>query len=128
MARSLLVALAVATCTVLASVSAWAEIETVQGRIVDQTCYLKDPVNNKSNAHKMPADLKNCAIDCAKAGTPMALVTANGKLYGITGGLASNKNRKLVPHVGHEVEITGNTTEANGKTTIAAADLKMISN
>ena len=60
--------------------------EPRQALPVDQTCYLKDPVNNKSNAHKMPADLKNCAIDCAKAGTPMALVTADGKLYGITGG------------------------------------------
>jgi hypothetical protein len=71
--------------------------------------------------------MANCAVDCAKTGAPMALLTADGKVYMITGGLSANKNAKLVPHVAHTVEITGEVTTANGETSIAAADLKMIS-
>ena len=43
-------------------------------------------------------------------GQPMALVTADGKVYLITGGLAANMNAKIIPHVPHTVEITGDVT------------------
>ena len=36
-------------------------------------------------------------------------------------------NAKLVPHVSHTVEITGDVTEKDGKKMIAADSLKMIS-
>jgi hypothetical protein len=58
---------------------------------------------------------------------PMALLTEDGKVYEITGGLAADKNAKIVPHVAHTVEITGDVSEKDGKMTIAADSLKMIS-
>jgi len=112
---------------VLVSVPAFAKTETVKGQIVDQNCYMKDKVNNKGVDHKMPADTKDCAIACAKKGQPLALLTSDGKVYAIAGDLAANNNAKLIPHISHTVEITGDTMDMNGKMMITAADVKMIS-
>ena len=104
-----------------------ARARVVKGQIVDQACYMKDMASNKGVDHKMPAETKDCAIACAKKGAPLALLTADGKVYTIGGGLAANNNEKLVAHVGHTVEITGDTADMAGKMMITAADLKMVS-
>jgi hypothetical protein len=98
---------------------AFAKTETVKGEVVDQTCYMKDKKN-------MGASHKECAETCAKKGAPMAVLTEDGKLYQITGGLAADSNAKLVAHVTHTVEITGDVTEKDGKRMIAADTLKMV--
>jgi predicted lipoprotein with Yx(FWY)xxD motif len=99
---------------------AFAKTETIKGEVVDQTCYMKDKKN-------MGASHKECAETCAKKGAPMALVTADGKLYQITGGLAADSNAKLVAHVAHTVEITGDVTTKDGKMMIASDSLTMVS-
>jgi hypothetical protein len=43
----------------------------------------------------------------------------------VTGDLAADKNAKLVAHMSHNVELTGDVTEKDGQLTIAAANLKM---
>ncbi len=106
---------------------AFAKTETVKGQIVDQTCYTKDMANNKGVDHKMPADTKDCAMACAKKGAPLALLTSEGKLYQIGGGLAADNNAKLIPHLAHTVEITGDVMDHDGKMMISADALKMIS-
>jgi len=104
-----------------------AKTETVTGKIVDMSCYLKDQANNAGSDHKMPKDVPACAQACAKNGRPMALLTADGKVYEIAGGLADNKNEKLIPHITHTVSITGDTMEQQGKMMIHASELKMVS-
>lgn len=106
---------------------AFAATETVTGKIVDQTCYMKDMKNNAGMDHKMPADVAGCAAACAKKGMPMALLTSDGKVYTITGGLAADNNAKLIPHIAHTVSITGDVMMMDGKTTISANALKMVS-
>src|SRR6202049_3813935 len=105
----------VAGFVVVLTVPVLAKAETVTGQLVDQNCYLKDKANNAGVDHKMPADTKDCAIACAKKGQPLALVTSDGKVYEIAGELAANNNAKLVPHISHTVEITGDTMDASGK-------------
>ena len=101
--------------------------ETVKGQIVDMACYKADKSNTGVD-HKMPkGDTKDCAIGCAKAGQPLAVLTADGKVYQIAGGLAANKNEKLVAHVGHTVEITGDVMDHGDSMMIMADSLKMIS-
>lgn len=106
---------------------AFATTETVKGRIVDVSCYMKDKANNAGKDHKMPADTADCAAACAKKGAPMALLTDDGKVYVLAGGLAADKNAKIVPHVAHVVEVTGDVTEKDGKMTITSDALTMIS-
>jgi len=106
---------------------AFAKTETVKGRIVDVSCYMKDKANNAGKDHKMPADTADCAAACAKKGAPMALLTDDGKVYQLTGGLAEDKNAKIIPHIAHVVEVTGDVTEKDGKMMIKSDALKMIS-
>jgi hypothetical protein len=125
--RKLFCGLAAAALVLALGAPAFAKTETVKGQIVDVSCYKMDKSNTGVD-HKMPkGDTKDCAIGCAKAGRPMAVLTADGKVYEIAGGLAADKNAKIVPHVGHTVEITGDVMDHGGSMMITADSLKMIS-
>jgi hypothetical protein len=126
--RKMFAVLMAAAFVLALSGPAFAKTETVKGQIVDVSCYNMDKANNAGKDHKMPkGDTTDCAISCAKGGRPMALLTSDGKVYELTGGLAAEKNAKIVPHVAHTVEVTGDVTEKDGKMMIAADALKMIS-
>jgi hypothetical protein len=126
--RKMFALLTVAAFIAALGAPAFAKESTVKGQIVDVSCYNMDKANNAGVDHKMPkGDTKDCAIGCAKAGRPMALLTSDGKVYVLTGGLAADKNAKIIPHIAHTVEVTGDVTEADGKMMIAADSLKMIS-
>lgn len=105
---------------VAVSAPSFAETMTVKGEIVDQACYVKDK-SNKGDAHK------DCGTTCVKKGGPVALITAAGDVYQITGAYTENKNAKLVDHVSHMVEVSGDVSEKDGKKMIAVATLKMAS-
>ena len=125
--RKLFAALAAVALVVALGAPAFAKTETVKRRIVDVSCYKMDKANSAVD-HKMPkGDTKDCAISCAKNGRPMAILTDDGKVYEISGGLAAEKNAKIVPHVGHTVEVTGDVMDHDGKMMITADALKMIS-
>ena len=120
-------ALSAAAFVVSLASPALAKTETVKGQIVDVGCYKMDKSNTGVD-HKMPkGDTKDCALGCAKAGQPMALLTSDGKVYEISGSLAADKNAKLIPHISHTVEITGDTMNHGGKMMIMAESLKMVS-
>jgi hypothetical protein len=125
--RKMFAGIMVAAFVIALGAPAFAKTETVKGQIVDETCYALDKSNTGVD-HKMPkGDTKDCAIGCAKAGRPMAILTADGKVYEIAGGLAADKNAKIVPHVGHTVEVTGDVMDHGDKMMITADTLKMVS-
>jgi hypothetical protein len=116
--RKLVQGMTVAAVVMAFGGSVLAKTETVTGKVVDEGCSL-------SADHKMPAEeMASCAVMCAKNGEPLALLTADGKVYRITGGLAANKNAKLIEHVNKTVEITGDVTTKDGKVQIAADTLR----
>lgn len=120
--RRILAGLTVAGFVVALGAPAFAKTETVKGQLVDEGCSLKSGAD-----HAMPAAaMDECAIECAKQGEPVALLTADGKVYRVTGGLAANKNAKLIVHMNHTVEITGDVSEKDGKVQIAADALKPV--
>ena len=125
--RKMFAGLTAAAFVIALGAPALAKTETVTGQIVDEGCYKMDKSNTGVD-HKMPkGDTKDCAIGCAKAGRPMAILTSDGKVYELAGGLAADKNAKIVPHVGHTVEVTGDVMDHDGKMMIMADSLKMIS-
>jgi hypothetical protein len=125
--RKVCAALTVAVFVLALGAVAFAATQTISGQLIDQTCY-KMNSSNTGVDHKMPSgDVKDCATTCARMGRPLALLTADGKVYTVTGDLAANSNAKLVPHMSHKVELTGDVTETGGTMTIAATSLKMIS-
>ena len=88
-----------------------------QGQVIDQECYLMERRSTPTRAARCPAPGR-------QAGG--AALTSDGKVYEITGGLAANKNAKLVDHMLHTVEITGDVVEKSGKLSISADTLKMV--
>ena len=127
--RKLVAGFSAAGLLLALSAPALAKTETIKGQIVDQSCYLMDKANNAGPDHKMPkGDTKDCAAMCAKNGRPMAILTSDGKVYELAGGLAADKNAKTIPHIGHTVEVTGDVMDHGaGKLMIMADSLKMIS-
>lgn len=123
--RKLTAGLTAATFVLALSAPALAKTMTVKGQVVDEGCSLKEMAEHKDGDHQASSAMDECALECAKRGEPLALLTADGKVYRITGGLAANNNAKLIPHMKHTVEITGDVTEKDGKVLIAANDLKM---
>jgi hypothetical protein len=125
--RKMFAGVAAAAFVIALGTPAFAKTETVKGQVVDEACYKMDKSNTGVD-HKMPkGDTKDCAIGCAKAGRPMAILTSDGKVYEIAGGLAADKNAKIVPHVGHTVEVTGDVMDhGDGKMMIMADTLKML--
>jgi hypothetical protein len=118
--RKFLAGVSVLAFVVGLSAPAFAAAVTVKGELVDQNCFTKDAKNRG-------ADHAACTKECAEKGQPVALVTSDGKVYTIAGGLAADKNAKLIAHMTHTVEITGEVSEANGKSTITADAVKMVS-
>jgi peptidylamidoglycolate lyase len=121
--RKLAAALAGASFVVAAATPALAKPETVTGQLLDLACYILDK-GNTGNMHKGRG--YTCAQACAREGFQVGLLTPEGKLYVVVGGLAADKNAKLVPHMSHTVTMTGEVGDKDGMMTIAASELKMI--
>lgn len=126
--RKLFLVLTVAAVALALSTPAFAKVETVKGQLIDQSCYKMDK-SNTGNSHKMPkGQVEDCAVTCAKGAHPVALLTSDGKMYEIAGDLTANKNEKLVAHMAHTVEVTGDVSTApDGSMKIAGTNLKMVS-
>jgi hypothetical protein len=116
--RKIFVGIAAAAFVAAMSAPAFAKAETVKGELVDQSCYMKDQ-KNVGAAHQA------CAVKCAKAGKQVALLTSDGKLYEVKGELAADNNAKLVAHMAHTVELTGEVSEEGGAMVINATSLSM---
>ena len=103
--------------------SVFAKTETVTGQVIDLYCYSRD---NKATGmdHR---DGRECAWACIKwEGQPAGLLTADGKVYQLAGCLAANNNAKIAPHITHTVTVTGEVTEKDGMSFIAANDDTMV--
>jgi hypothetical protein len=115
--------------SVLWTVSIFAAPQTITGQLIDASCY-KDNKSNVYDDHEQPNGepvAKGCAVLCAKVGQPVALLTSDGKVYTVIGALAADKNAKLVPYMTKTVALTGEVAESGGAATIAATDLKPVS-
>ncbi len=115
--------LVAAICAIPPGPPAGAAVETVQGRLIDMACYRRNPKNDGEKHIDRPLD--ECATTCAKYGLPLAVLTANGRMYQVTGQMAASRNAKLLPHVLKDVIVTGNvTTDEEGALLIDATAIK----
>jgi hypothetical protein len=101
-----------------------AATETVTGKVIDLVCYTRNKANTGDDHDRARA----CALACVKwEGQPVGLLTADGRVYQVTGGLAAHNNAGIVQHLAHTVTVTGDVSQKDGMTMIAANDLKMVS-
>lgn len=91
---------------------------TIKGYVIDSACTfvknLKKPVS------------RDCAIACAKAGSPLVLLTDKGTVYWPISGVvpAGGQNKRLLPFAGEQVEVTGTVYERNGSRAIVIDKVK----
>lgn len=94
--------------------------ETLTGEVISLTCYW----NDKGKIGKAG---QVCSLATIKwEGNPAGLLTADGKLYQIAGGVTARNNEKLWPVLNHTVSLTGEVSQVEGMPTIAADDVKDI--
>ena len=74
---------------------------TVSGEVVDVACYLMGDAKGPDHA--------KCAAACAKNGSALGILTADGKLYVslLPDDHKNNPNHMLMDHIGHTVEAKG---------------------
>ena len=121
MRRLVLIVMALALVGSAAGIALAAEM-TVTGELVDHACYTKRGAEDGSGSGHA-----QCAKDCAMKGMPVALVTAGGDVYMLSGGVTADNNAALVPHMSHTVEVTGDVSESGSVKTITADAIKHIS-
>ena len=91
----------------------------VRGLLRDIAC----PVQNHESTSRHFN--RKCAEACAKAGSPLAILTDDGTMYmTISDSMPdSAQHQKLMPFVGKYVQATGTSYERNGLHTIAIKDI-----
>jgi len=97
-------ALILAAATLLAggTLGAAGEEVTLKGEVVEVSCYSKQGVAKGTGAAHV-----QCAIDCAKQGKPLGLLTDGDGLFKFVGDYTENNSAKLIPFIGKQVEVKG---------------------
>ncbi len=91
---------------------------TVHGYVVDSACAfvknLKKPVSPE------------CAVACAKAGSPLVILAEDGALYWPIAGTmpAKGQNERLLPYAGKHVSVQGEVLEKGGSRAIVISEIK----
>jgi hypothetical protein len=93
-------------------------IRTVEGLVRDIACPLQ---NKKSTATTYS---KDCITMCAKAGSPMGILTNDGTVYvPVTESMPDTGQDALKPFIGEHVRATGKVFERNGAHAIEISEI-----
>lgn len=102
----------------LALAAAAGKTSTIEGYVIDSACtYVKNPDKPISG---------ECAKACAQGGSPLVILTSDGKIYWpIDDAMpAKSQNEKLLPHAGERVEVTGKVFNRGGSRAIVIESVK----
>jgi len=93
--------------TILARAAA-PKTETVQGYVLDSACAFTKSLEKPIS--------RDCALACAKAGSPLVILAGNGTIYWPIADTtpSSGQNEKLLPFAGQKVTATGKVFERGG--------------
>lgn len=98
--------------------------QTVTGKIIDLVCHTRNPANDGLDHD----DGRVCAIACIKwEGNPAGIMTADGRIYQLAGGVLGKNNTKIADHIAHTVTISGTVYEKDGMPMLQSDALTMVS-
>ena len=85
---------------------------TVKGYVLDSACAFTKSLTKPVS--------KECAISCAKAGSPLVILAEDGTIYWSIADTtpSSGQNPKLLPFAGEKVTVTGKVYERGGSKAI----------
>ena len=95
---------------------------TVKGYVLDSACAFTKGLSKPIS--------KNCAEACAKAGSPLVILSDDGTIYWpITETTpSSGQNEKLLPYAGQKVTATGKVFQRGGSSAMVIDKLEPLSN
>jgi hypothetical protein len=103
--------------SVLLAVALWGadtggKSETVNGYVLDSACAFTKSLDKPIS--------RDCALACAKAGSPLAILTSDGTIYWPIAATtpSSGQNDKLLPFAGEQVTASGKVFERKGSKAI----------
>ena len=85
---------------------------TVRGYVLDSACAFTKSLDKPIS--------KECAISCAKAGSPLVILAEDGMIYWPIADTtpSSGENPKLLPFAGERVTVTGRVYQRGGSKAI----------
>jgi hypothetical protein len=92
------------------------DTKTVTGEILDMKCYMT------SGEHG--PDHKDCAAMCIKGGSPMGILSDDGKVYLLVEGKNSAPFEEAKKHAGETLTVTGTLSEKNGVQALIVTEVK----
>jgi len=92
---------------------------TVKGFVLDSACAFTKGLTKPAS--------KQCAIDCAKGGSPLVILADNGDIYWPIADTmpAIGQNAKLLPFAGDFVRATGKIYRRGGSKAIAIEKIEL---
>jgi hypothetical protein len=90
---------------------------TISGEVLDMACYSSSGASGEGH--------KSCAAACIKGGSPMGLLTSDGKVYLIV----ENHDKKdayteTQKHAGEQITATGTVSDRGGLQTLIVDEVK----
>lgn len=91
---------------------------TVKGYVLDSACAFTKDLHKPISA--------DCATACAKAGSPLVILTDDGKIYWPIADTtpSAGQNEKLLPFAGQRVTASGKTFRRGGSTAITISSIE----
>lgn len=93
---------------------------TVKGYVLDSACAFTKGLKKPISA--------DCAVACAKAGSPLVILSDNGTIYWPIADTtpSSGQNDKLLPFAGQKVTASGKTFERGGSTALVIEKIEAL--
>ena len=94
---------------------------TVQGYVLDSACAFTKGLKKPISAE--------CATACAKAGSPLVILTDAGTIYWPIANTtpSSGQNERLLPFAGQRVTASGKVFERGGSTALVIEKIELLS-
>ena len=94
---------------------------TLKGYVLDSACAFTKSLDKPIS--------KECAISCAKAGSPLVLLAEDGTIYWPIADStpATGQNAKLLPFAGEKVTVTGKVYQRGGSKAIVIDKIAALS-
>jgi hypothetical protein len=93
--------------------------ETVKGYVLDSACAFTKSLDRPISSE--------CATACAKAGSPLVLLTSDGEIYWPIADTtpSTGQNDKLLPFAGQKVTATGKVFERKGSRALVIEKIEL---
>jgi hypothetical protein len=92
---------------------------TVKGYVLDSACAFTKDLEKPIS--------RDCAIACAKAGSPLVILGADGTIYWPIANTtpSSGQNEKLLPFAGQKVTASGKVYQRGGSTALVIEKIEL---